>query len=392
MLHQSLSRHNGLDEGFMDFELNDDQLMLQDSLQKFASKDYTFDKRREYLAEPNGLSEVVWMQLAEQGILGIGLPEEHGGFGSAVEVMVAMEQIGRSLMLEPFLSTVVLCGGLIRDHGTQDQQAKWLPKIIAGESRMALAHHEIGARYCLDYVQAQAQPSATGFVLSGKKTAVLDGAVAHQFIVSAKIENEMALFIVDAATPGVHRIHYRTHDGRSAADVEFKQVKLDASALLGSSNTAFAALCAAIDQANAALCAEAVGAIDALNQATVEYSKSRKQFGLPIGKFQVLQHRMADMFIAGVQARSMSLLATAQARSTDRKQRGHAISSAKAYVAKTARQCGQSAVQLHGGMGMTDELAIGHYFKRLTLIAQTFGDENHHLAVVSDYLLENSGT
>jgi len=368
----------------MDFELNDDQKMLQDSLQKLAQKDYTFEKRREYLQTQHGYSKETWALLAEQGVLGIGLPEEHGGFGGAVEIMVAMEQIGRSLMLEPFLSTVVIGGGLIRDVGGAAQQAELLPKIIAGERRIALAHHEDGARYALDHVNAVVD----GGKLTGKKTAVLDGAVADVFIVSARdASKNLSLFLVDANAPGVARTAYRTHDGKNAADVTLTNAP---GQLLGKAGAGLAALAAIVDQANAALCAEAVGAIEAVNQATVEYAKNRKQFGQPIGKFQALQHRMADMFVAAVQARSMSNLATGYAREADAAARRRKIASSKAYIGNIARFCGQNAVQLHGGMGITDELAVGHYFKRLTLINQTFGDAAHHLGVVSDAILQES--
>jgi alkylation response protein AidB-like acyl-CoA dehydrogenase len=369
----------------MDFELNDDQTMLQDSLQKFIQKDYTFDKRREALNTPNGYSAAVWAQLAEQGVLGIGLPEEHGGFGSEVEVMVVMEQIGRGLVLEPFMSTVVIGGGLIRDNGSAAQQAEILPKIIAGECRIALAHHEEGARYVLDHVNAV----ANGSKITGKKTVVLDGAVADLLIVSARdaSSKKISLFVVEATASGVKRVNYRTHDGRNAADITFTEAP---GQLLGKAGEGLAALEAIIDQANAALCAEAVGAIDAINQATVEYTKNRKQFGQPIGKFQALQHRMADMFVQGVQARSMSSLATGYSRDKDATVRRRKVSTAKAYIGNASRFCGQNAVQLHGGMGITDELAAGHYFKRLTLINQTFGDVGHHLSVVSDAILAES--
>jgi alkylation response protein AidB-like acyl-CoA dehydrogenase len=369
----------------MDFELNDDQTMLQDSLQKFIQKDYTFDKRREALNTPNGYSAAVWSQLAEQGVLGIGLPEEHGGFGGEVEVMVVMEQVGRGLVLEPFMSTVVLGGGLIRDNGSAAQQADIIPKIIAGECRIALAHHEDGARYALDHVNAV----VNGNKLTGKKTVVLDGAVADLFIVSARdaASKKISLFIVDAKASGVKRASYRTHDGKSAADITFTDA---AAQLLGKAGEGLTALEAAVDQANAALCAEAVGAIDAINQATVEYTKNRKQFGTPIGKFQALQHRMADMFVQGVQARSMANLATGYSRDKNVVERRRKISTAKAYIGNAGRFCGQNAVQLHGGMGITDELATGHYFKRLTLINQTFGDVGYHLNVVSDAILADS--
>jgi alkylation response protein AidB-like acyl-CoA dehydrogenase len=366
----------------MDFELTDDQTMLQDSLQKFIQKDYTFERRNTILATPNGYSGEVWAQLAEQGVLGVGIPEEHGGFGGAVEIMIVMEQIGRGLVLEPYMSTVIIGGGIIRDVGSPAQQTELLPKIIAGECRIALAHHEKGARYVLEHVNT----SATGsYKLTGKKTVVLDGAVADFFIVSARdASKKISLFLVDANAKGVKRVSYRTQDGRNAADVELT----DASAqLIGKAGEGLTALQAAIDQANAALCAEAVGAIEAINQATVEYTKNRKQFGQPIGRFQALQHRMADMFVTGVQAKSMSLLATGYARHTDTALRARKISTARAYIAQASRFCGQQAVQLHGGMGITAELATGHYFKRLTLINQTFGDAAHHLGKLSDAIL-----
>jgi alkylation response protein AidB-like acyl-CoA dehydrogenase len=364
----------------MDFELNDDQKMLQDSLQKFVQKDYTFDKRREYAAQPNGFSAEVWAQLAEQGVLGIGLPEEHGGFGGEVEVMVVMEQVGRGLMLEPFLSTVVIGGGLLRDFGSSEQQAEIIPQIIAGECKIALAHHEDGARYALDHVNA----TASGGKINGKKTIVLDGGVADLFVVSAREGGKISLYLVKASDAGVKRSSYRTHDGKNAADVTFTNAS---GQLLGKAGEGLAALEAIVDQATAALCAEAVGAIDAINQATVEYTKNRKQFGTPIGKFQALQHRMADMFVLGVQARSMANLATGYSRDKDATLRRRKVSTAKAYIGNALRFCGQNAVQLHGGMGITDELAAGHYFKRLTLINQTFGDVGHHLSIVSDAIL-----
>ncbi|MBC7983642.1 MAG: acyl-CoA dehydrogenase family protein [Candidatus Obscuribacterales bacterium] len=375
----------------MDFELTDDQSMLQDSLQKLIQKDYSFDKRREILNKPNGYSPETWAQLAEQGVLGLGLPEEHGGFGGAVEIMVVMEQLGRGLVLEPFLSTVVLGGGLIRDNGNAAQQAEILPKIIAGECRIALAHHEEGARYELKYVNTTATAAGGGYKLKGKKTVVLDGAVADIFIVTAAdAGGKLSLFLVDANAAGVKRVGYRTHDGKNAADVTLSDVQVGNDKLLGKAGEGMAALEAALDQANAALCAEAVGAIDAINHATVEYSKARKQFGQPIGKFQALQHRMADMFVQGVQARSMSNLATGFSRDANAAVRRQKISAAKVYIGNASRFCGPHAVQLHGGMGITEELATGHYFKRLTLINQTFGDVSHHLSVVSDAILTES--
>ncbi|HYM36235.1 MAG TPA: acyl-CoA dehydrogenase family protein [Steroidobacteraceae bacterium] len=368
----------------MDFELNDDQTMLQDSLQKFVQKDYSFERRNKILASENGFSAEVWSELAEQGMLGIGLPEAHGGFGGAVETMIAMEQIGRGLLLEPYMSTVVIGGGLIRDVGSSAQQAELLPKIVAGECKLALAHHEKGARYLLDHVNT----TVAAGKLSGKKTVVFDGAVADVFIVSARDANKkLSLYLVDANAKGVKRANYRTQDGRNAADVTLTNAE---GQLLGKEGEGLSILQRTIDRANAALCAEAVGAIEAINQATLEYTKNRKQFGQPIGRFQALQHRMADMFVAGVQARSMSLLATGFCEHKDATVRARKISTAKAYIGQVARFCGQQAVQLHGGMGITAELATGHYFKRLTLINQTFGDTGFHLSKVSDAILAES--
>jgi alkylation response protein AidB-like acyl-CoA dehydrogenase len=368
----------------MDFELNDDQTMLQDSLQKFIQKDYGFERRNEILATQHGYSAEIWLQLAEQGVLGIGLPEEHGGFGGAVETMLVMEQLGRGLVLEPYLSTVVIGGGIVRDAGLPAQQAEILPKIVAGECRMALAHHEKGARYALDHVNT----ASSGGKLTGKKTMVLDGAVADLFVVSARdADKKISLYLVKSDAKGLKRTSFRTHDGRSAADLELSGVE---GQLIGKAGDGSTILQAAIDRASAALCAEAVGAIEAINQATVEYTKNRKQFGQPIGRFQALQHRMADMFVAGVQAKSMSLLATGYCDHKDVGVRARKISAAKAYVGQVARFCGQQAVQLHGGMGITAELATGHYFKRLTLINQTFGDVTHHLGALSDAILKES--
>lgn len=370
----------------MDFELDTDQLLLQETLQRLLARDYTFERRREIVKSPWGFSEEFWRSLAEQGVLGVGLPEDHGGFGGPVEVMVVMEQIGRSLVLEPFLSTVVLGGGLVRDVGTPEQQSDILPAIVSGDCRMALAHHEPGARYSLDHVRTIARRRGDGFELHGRKTIVLDGAVANLLVVSAWDEaaNGLSLFLLDPGTPGVERVRYRTHDGRSAADLKLEGVVVPAQRLLGPPGEGLTLLERAVDQAVAALCAEAVGAMEALNETTLEYLKSRRQFGQPIGRFQALQHRMADMYVMATQARSMSLLATGRCTDPDAVTRRRAVSAAKAFVGKAARFVGQQAVQLHGGMGISAELSVGHYFKRLTMIEMTFGDTSHHVAVVGD--------
>jgi alkylation response protein AidB-like acyl-CoA dehydrogenase len=371
----------------MDFALTDDQRMLQEALQRFVEGEYDFERRNRNLASPFGFSEEVWQGLAEQGVLGIGLPEEHGGLGGPVEVMVVMERLGAGLVLEPFMSTVVLGGGLIARHGSAAQLSEVLPRIVDGSCRVALAHHEEGARYALDYVNAVAREADGGFVLNGTKTVVLDGATSNLLIVSAAQERQISLFLVDPGARGVEVIGYRTQDGRSAADVKLHDVLVAKDALIGKLGQGLPIIEEALDHAMAALCAEAVGIMEALNNATLEYLKTRVQFGQPIGRAQVLQHRMADMFMMAVQARSMSLLATGRCAANDPAARRRDVSAAKAFIGKAARFIGQQAVQLHGGMGMSAELIVSHYFKRLTLINATFGDVDHHVGLLSDRIL-----
>ena len=430
----------------MDFALTDDQRMLQEALQKFVEGEYDFEARNRNLRSRLGFSEEVWKGLAEQGVLRIGLPEEHGGLGGPVEVMVVMERLGAGLVLEPFMSSVVLGGGVIARHGSGAQQSDVLPRIVDGSCRVALAHHESGARYALDYVNAVAREADGGFVLNGVKTVVLDGATANLLIVSAAQEpangasrsagntadarsnaarggsgdpadrefagaarggssdpahrravvaarggsgepKRLSLFLVDPGARGVEVVTYRTQDGRNAADVKFHDVRVAKDALIGKAGGGLAILEEALDHAMAALCAEAVGIMEALNNQTLEYLKTRVQFGQPIGRAQVLQHRMADMFMMAVQARSMSLLATGRCAANDAAARRRDVSAAKAFIGKAARFIGQQAVQLHGGMGMSAELIVSHYFKRLTLINATFGDVDHHLGLLSDRIL-----
>ena len=377
----------------MQLELDDEQLSLQESVRRFLAERYDFETRRACLAQPHGSSDGIWQAFAEQGFLSIGLPEAYGGIGGAAELMLAMEEIGRALVLEPYLSTVAVCAPLIADHGSAAQQADLLPRVAAGSLKLALAHGEADARYAAT-VRTEARRAGDSWVLVGAKATVPDGAVADLLLVSARTGNGLAVFLVDANAPGVRLVRYRTQDGRSAADVSFDDVKLPAGQLLGSGD-ATAALERAMQRGIAALCAEAVGAMEATNATTIEYTKSRKQFGQPIGRFQVLQHRMADMFVQATQARSMSMLAAGRCAArggdeTDAELRRRDVSAAKCYVGKAARFVGQQAVQLHGGMGMADELAVSHYFKRLTMIDMTFGDSMHHLAAVSDSILRET--
>jgi alkylation response protein AidB-like acyl-CoA dehydrogenase len=377
----------------MQFEFDEEQLALQESVRRFLSERYDFESRRGCLATPWGSSHEIWQAFAEQGFLSIGLPDAHGGIGGATELMLTMEEIGRALVLEPYLSTVALCAPLVADHGTEAHQADLLPRVASGGLKLALAHGEAEARYA-STVRAEARRVGDAYLLNGAKATVLDGAVADLLLVSAKAEEGLSVFLVDPNAPGVRVVRYRTQDGRSAADVSFKDVKAPASQMLGTGD-ATAALERAVERGIAALCAEAVGAMEATNAATIEYTKARKQFGQPIGRFQALQHRMADMFVQATQARSMGILAAGRcaARSSspeDAALRRRDVSAAKCYVGKASRFVGQQAVQLHGGMGMADELAVSHYFKRLTMIDMTFGDSTHHLGVVSDAILAES--
>ena len=378
----------------MNFNLTEEQQMLQDSLRRFLKNEYSFEKRREIINSGKGLDKKTWRAFADMGLLGFTFPEEHDGLGgNAIDTMLVMDSFGRALVVEPYLATVVLAGGLIRDAGSEEQKAAILPKIAAGEHLMALAHSEPGARYNLTQVMTTAEKTDDGFVLNGQKTAVIHGGQADQLIVSARSSGAItdpegvSLFLVDRNAEGLHVTDFATHDGQRTAELLLDNVRVSDHAMVGEPGNAIPLIEKATDLAIAALCAEAVGAMEALNEATLDYLKTRKQFGVPIGKFQVLQHRMADMFIAAEEARSMAILAASEADSDDRETRRRALSMAKCLVGQAARKLGQDAVQLHGGMGVTDEMFAAHLFKRLTLINLLFGDADYHLEQVSDQLL-----
>jgi alkylation response protein AidB-like acyl-CoA dehydrogenase len=375
----------------MDFKLTDEQQQLRDTLARFVQKDYTFEKRKAILKSQDGYSREAWQQLAEMGFTALTLPEAHGGLGgTAVDTMVVMEVLGRGLVVEPYLATVVLGAGLVAHVGTEAQQKALLPAIAEGKLLVAFAHDEPGARYELTRVTTTAKKGGDGYVLSGTKTVVLHGAQAGKLIVSARTgggerdENGIALFIVDAAAPGVSLRDYPTHDGQRAAELTLKNARGE---LLGKDGQGAALVDWAVSRGIAALCAEAVGCMAALVEITLGYIKTRKQFGVPIGSFQALQHRMADMLMMTEQARSMTYLAASKADSADVAERRRCISAAKALIGQAGRYVGQQAVQLHGGIGVTDEVNVSHYFKRLTLINATFGDADHHLGRFSDALL-----
>jgi alkylation response protein AidB-like acyl-CoA dehydrogenase len=377
----------------MEFNYSEEQLALQDTLQRFISRDYDFDKRRSFSASPLGYSAEAWSQYAELGLLALPFPEELGGLGgNAVDIMLVMEQFGQGLLLEPFLSTVVTCGGLLRDAASAALKEKLLPQVTAGKLKLALAAYEAAGRYDLSYVACIAQESGGNWRLSGRKTVVLDGASADYFLVSARSGGKVgdrdgiSLFLLPRDAKGLTVAGYPTQSGARAADLLLEKVEVGAEALIGAPGRALPMIERAVDRAIAALCAEAVGIINALNQATLNYLKTRKQFGVAIGTFQALKHKMADMLIAAEQARSMAIIAAVHADSEDAADRHRAVSAAKAYIGQAGRLVGQHAVQMHGGMGVVDELIVSHYFKRLTMIDLSLGDADYHLANFSETL------
>lgn len=374
----------------MDFDLTDEQRMLSDSIRRLVSDAYDdFEKRKSYRAEPRGYAEANWQKFAEMGLLGLPFSEEDGGFGGGpVETMLVCEQFGRGLVVEPYLATVVLGGGLLKRAGSAAQRAELIPAIAEGTLTLAFAHQERQARHDLHDVATTATRSAEGYVLNGAKGVVLHGDSADRLIVSARTggarrdRDGISLFLLDPATTGVTRRGYATQDGLRAAEVVLENVSVPADALLGPEGAALALIEQVVDEAQAAICAEALGAMDVLRDLTVDYLKQRTQFGQAIGNFQALQHRAADMLVATEQARSMAMYAAMMVQEADPAARRTALSAAKALVAKNADLLGKDAIQLHGGIAVTEEYKAGHYFKRLTMLAGLFGDVDHHLRVV----------
>jgi alkylation response protein AidB-like acyl-CoA dehydrogenase len=376
----------------VDFNYSNEQIALQETLRRFISREYGFERRRELTRSDLGFSAEAWAQYAELGLLSLSFPEEFGGLGgNAVDIMLVMEQIGLGLLLEPFLSSVVMCGGLIRDAGSDSLKANLLPRIGRGELKLALACYEAAGRYDLSRLACTGVRNGGGWRLSGRKTVVLDAPSADYFLVSARggdgdAGSAGSLFLIERGTAGLSLHSYPTQSGHRAADLRLDDVVVGADALIGAPGSGPAIVERAVDKGIAALCAEAVGIIAALNETTLNYLKTRKQFGVPIGKFQALQHRMADMFIAAQQSRSMAINAAVYADSEDAAVRRRAISGAKAYIGRAARLVGQEAVQMHGAMGVVDDVIVSHYFKRLTMIDMSFGDVDHHLARFSEML------
>lgn len=378
----------------MDFTYTDEQLALQDTLKRFISKDYSFDKRTQFAKSVDGYSKEAWNTYAELGILALPFPEELDGLGgNAIDTMLVMDILGKGLILEPYISSIVISGGVINAFGSESQKKEFIPKLASGEIKISLAHYEPQSRYSLNDVSTSASKIGENWKITGQKSVVLQANSADYFLVSARTtgnkldEKGISIFLVRANQAGVTVTPYETQDGGRAADISFKDVEVSSDQLFGQENLGVEILNKAMDLANAAICAEAVGIMTAVNEITLEYLKTRKQFGVPIGKFQALQHRMADMILTTEQSRSMAILAAAAQGNPDSAKRSRDTASAKAYICKAARHIGQEAVQLHGGMGVTEELNIGHYFKRLTMISLTFGDFDYHIDKVSTSLL-----
>lgn len=352
----------------MNFDYNEEQQLLADSVRRFLAKDYDFEARKKIVASGDGYSPRVWATFAEMGLTGLPFPADSGGFGGgAIDLMGVMEAFGEALVVEPCLPT--LMGGYIIARSPRAKSA--LPAVVQGKLKLAFAHAEKGARYALSIVKTTAKKSADAWLLEGEKAAVLGAPMADKLVVSAKTDKGIELFLAEApAAPG-----YKTLDEMRAADVVFKGAKAEP---LGGD---LALIEEVTDFATALVCAEAVGAMKFACDTTLEYLKARKQFGVPIGTFQALQHRMVDMYIAQEQARSMACLACSRVdQSQDARERVRSVSAAKIKIADNARHISQEAVQLHGGMGMSEELKVSHTFRRLTVLAAQFGDADHHLA------------
>jgi alkylation response protein AidB-like acyl-CoA dehydrogenase len=361
------------------FDYNEEQRLLAESVRRFVAQDYTFERRKKIVDSREGYSTEVWATLAELGLLGIPFAPEDGGFGGgAVDLMAVMEAFGDALVVEPFLPTL-MGARLVALAGNGEQRERDLAPVIAGEKKMAFAYLEPEGRDDVSHVALEAHREGGGYRLDGRKAAVLHAQAADRIVVTARTAQGLALFVVARDAPGVRLEARRTFDEMRVADIDFADVRVDAAARLGNED-ALPLVESVVDFATALVCAEAVGAIKSANDATLEYLKTRKQFGVPIGAFQALQHRMVDMVVHYEQARSMASLACAKVDSErDAGERARVVSAAKIRIGDACRHVSQEAVQLHGGMGMTDELKVSHTFRRLTVIGQQFGDVQYHL-------------
>ncbi|MDB0009093.1 acyl-CoA dehydrogenase family protein [Luminiphilus sp.] len=368
----------------MNFDFTEEQQMVRDSIARFVQDDYDWDTRKAIVASDKGLSPDNWKLFAELGWLSIPFAEEHGGFGgNIVDLSVVMEELGKGLVVEPYFPTVVLFGGLIARAGNDAQQAEWLPRVIGGEVLGGFAYVERQSRFALHDCLTTATPSGDGFVLNGEKVVVFNGEQADHLVVLARTSGEqsdrtgLSLFIVEASAAGIDKMNYPMMDGQRVANVTFKDVALPADTLLGEEGNALAVVEALVDEAIIALASEAVGIMGVLNTKTLEYAKTREQFGVAIGSYQALQHRMVDTMMAYEQCKSLLFKALCEYKQ-EPAMAAETIHALKVLIDRNAKHVFGEAIQIHGGMGMTDELDIGHYAKRLMMINTTFGDANFH--------------
>ena len=371
----------------MDFDLSDEQRLLKDSVDRMLADRYGFEARRGYRATPEGWSRDIWAQFAELGLLGLPFPEAQGGFGGGlVDTAMVMEAFGRTLVVEPYFATVVACGALLRHAASEAQMEALVPGIAAGERVLAYAQVERQSRHSLNDVVTRAERDGDAWRITGEKSLVLHGDSAGTLLVTARTAGQhrerhgIGLFLVGADAPGVSRRGYPTQDGLRAAEITLANAPAEA---LGDPAEALPILEQANDEMLAALCAEAVGVMTAMHAMTVDYLKTRKQFGRAIGENQALQHRAVDMYVSLEQARSMALYAAMMASDPNPLERQRAMHAAKVQIGRSGRHIGQEAIQLHGGIGVTMEYAVGHHFKRMTMIERGFGDTDSHLAALA---------
>ncbi len=375
----------------MEFTFSEEQNLLRDSVRKFVDDNYSLEKRLKQAADGDGFSREHWSTFANLGWLAVPFSEEDGGIdGTAVETSIIMEEFGKGLVLEPYLATVVMAGTALRVSGNSEQKAQYIADIIEGKQLGCFAFAELKARYNLNHVETTAEKNGDSYVISGRKSMVYNANAADFMIVVARTSGEVndnegiSLFILPSDTEGLTLENYPTVDGYQASEIIFDKVKVNASQLLGEEGQGLETLKKVMDEAIIAVCSEAVGAMELLYKDTVEYSKQRVQFDHPIGDFQVLQHRMVDMFIETEQSRSLLMKATQEMAEGNEHAR-KTIHGLKVMIGSAGKFVGQNAVQLHGGMGMTEELRIGHYFKRLTVINTLFGNDDYHLNAFINY-------
>ncbi len=375
----------------MHFSLSEEQKLIKNSVEKFIRNDYDFNTRNKVIASKEGFDRKIWKQFGELGWLGVSFPEDVGGFGGGpVETNIMMEAFGYGMLIEPYLATIVLAGNALAFGGSNTQKENVLANVIAGQTLLALAFAEEESGYTLANIKTKAEKSGDGFSISGAKVVVIGGAWADKIIVAARTsggendEQGISLFLVDTKASGVTVNAYKTMDGARGANIQFNKVSVSKDDLVGELDNGYQLLDQVIDYGISASCAEALGSMAAVFEKTLAYMKTREQFGVPIGSFQVIQHRMVDMFMAVESSRSMVMMVALKVAGGNVIERKKAVSAAKVYLGKNARYCAQEAVQLHGGIGMTEELDIGHYFRRLTLFCSLFGSTDFHLNRFAD--------